>query len=113
MKRGRLSQGIRDQIRRLLHEGKNPTEISESINRSLQAVQRYVDVITSNPILSDVKEEVASPPKEKHPDLFLHNTATNKTPGISIMTQAASERYDSTRTGNRPINNPAIVAKAK
>jgi hypothetical protein len=46
-------------------------------------------------------------------DLFKHTTANNNTPGVTIMTQRASEHYDIHKSSNKPNNNPAFVAKIK
>lgn len=97
-------------IQGALNDKKTIEEICDLINRPLNIVKKYVEGE-----LSAIHETIAKVniPKEtktvKAKDLFAHtNKSGTKENGVTIMTQAASEKSDSAVERNKKLANRHI-----
>lgn len=78
-------------IDKLIEEGKSAQEIAKFIKKSIGQIKDYIK-------LSKSTLDTSQPISISDPQNFMINRTTGKkAPGVTIMTQAASERADESR----------------
>lgn len=107
MKTGKLSKVETYIIDGMIKDGKTPEEIAEYLDRSLNAVKKYLakeEEHTGNTTSENVEkaqEAVAEFKKITAKDLMVNRTEDGHERTVVIMTKAASERGDAFRQSNQ------------
>lgn len=106
MKKGKLSKAETASIRGMLAADIELEEIASQLDRSLVVVKKAVASLSEEPVAT---EEVASPHDASY---FINKTAGGRE-GISVMTEAASQRGDVARNVPAPTVAKPWIHKIK
>lgn len=114
-RKGKLTTQEKYIIQGMIHLKKTSEEICDEIDRPIHLVQKYVEVelakIQENIAKAKAQEAEKSSKKDgavplKAKDLFLRSDKSGKkTNGITIATEASSERGDSASKRNKKLAN--------
>ena len=108
MAKGRLSKQEKYVIEGMLKDNYSVSDIAKELGRTERAVQTYARA-TQATVKKKKRARKQEPPKPaKAKDLMVNITAMKKSSGVSIMTEAASQRGDldsSSNTVSRTAKN--------
>ena len=108
MAKGRLSKQEKYVIEGMLKDDYSVSDIAKELGRTEKAVQTYAGT-TQRAAKKKKRAKKQQPPKPaKAKDLMVNITAAKKSKGVSIMTEAASQRgdlKDSANTVSRTAKN--------
>jgi IS30 family transposase len=100
MAKGRLSKQEKYIIEGMLKDNYSTSDIAKELGRTEKTVQAHVGK-TQTTIKKKKKAKKQEPPKPaKAKDLMVNITAAKKSKGVSIMTEAASQRGDLNSNSN-------------
>tara|TARA_R110000851_G_scaffold326510_1_gene495219 strand:- start:129 stop:482 length:354 start_codon:yes stop_codon:yes gene_type:complete len=100
MAKGRLSKQEKYVIEGMLKDDYSVSDIAKELGRTERAIKSYSNAAQAA-IKKKKKPKKQEPPKPaKAKDLMVNITAAKKSSGVSIMTEAASQRGDLSTSSN-------------
>ena len=90
------------------NSGLTSKELASDLDRSVATIAKHRKVKTKH--VASIKKETKS---SVVGDLMRNTTASQKRKGVTIMTPAASELSDETKSTQSKINTPSVVHRIK